>query len=129
MQYVEKVVRIILGAVFLIFGLNGFFGFIPMPQVSDSAGAFLGALAASGYFFPVLKVVETVSGLFLLTARFVPLALVLLAPITVQIFLYHIFLDPGGLMLAILLIASNIFLAYSYRGSFQSVLAQKVQPS
>ena len=93
--------RILLGLIFTVFGLNGFFNFIPMPPPEGAAAAYLGGLAASGYFFPVLKITEIISGLLLLSGRFVPLALLFLAPIVVQIFLMHAFLAPSGLPLAI----------------------------
>ena len=67
--------QLILGAMFVVFGLNGFFHFLPMPPMNDQANAFMGGLAGAGYFFPVLKGVEVLCGLALLARRFVPLAL------------------------------------------------------
>lgn len=113
--------RLFLGLVFTIFGLNGFFQFLPMPEPPADAGAFLGALAATGYMFPLIKGTEVVAGLLLLSGRYVPLALTLLAPITVNILLFHVVLAPApGLPLA--LIAAQIFLAYVHRDSFTPML-------
>lgn len=120
--------RLFLGLLFTVFGLNGFFGFLPMPQPTAEGGAFLGALAATGYMFPLIKGTEVVAGLLLLGNRFVPLALTLLAPVTVNILAYHVALDPSpGLPLVI--IASQLFLAYAYREAFRSVLQAKAEPS
>ena len=88
----------------------------------------MGALAASGYFFPVLKLVEVLAGALLLVRRFVPLALVLLAPIVVQIFLFHAVLTPGveNLVLPIVIVALEAYLGFVvYKGSFRPVLAAK----
>lgn len=93
--------RILLGLIFFVFGLNGFLQFLPAPPSTDAANAFGGALFATGYFFPVLKATETISGLLLLTGFAAPLALVILAPITIQILLYHSFLTPGLQFLAL----------------------------
>jgi len=79
-------------------------------------------LAASGYFFPLLKIAELVCAIMLLTGRFVPLALVILSPIIVKIFMVHLFLDRSGLPVAIFLVGANIFLAYCYRDAFKHLL-------
>ena len=95
----------------------------------NAAGAFAGALFASGYLFVVLKVVEVASGLLLLAGRFVTLALALLAPIVVNIVLFHAFLAPSGLPLALLVLALEIFLAWSYRSAYRPMLAARVAPT
>ena len=124
MGKVPLIARIILGLIFFVFGLNGFFNFITPPPMSEEAGAFLGALAATGYFFPVLKIFEILSGAMLLSGRFVPLALLFLAPIVLQIVLFHAFLDPGGLALPILIVILELYLGLvAYRSSFCKVLS------
>ena len=123
MGKVALIARIILGLIFFIFGLNGFLQFIPIPEMPGEAGAFLGALAATGYFFPVLKIFEIASGLMLLSGRFVPLALIFLAPITLQIFLFHAALAPGGLGMAILILILEWYLGlFVYRSSYSGLL-------
>lgn len=120
------VARLFLGLLFTVFGLNGFFGFLPMPDPTPEGGAFLGALAATGYMFPLIKGTEVISGLLLLSNRFVPLAITLLAPVTVNIFAYHLLLAPSpGMPIAI--IAAQLFLAYTYRAAFRPMLQSKVE--
>lgn len=116
--------RVVLGLIFTVFGLNGFLRFLPMPELNAEAGAFMGALAAAGYMFPMVKGIEVVSGLLLLSGRFVPLALILLAPILVNIAAFHIVLQPGPGM-AIVLMVLEAGIAYAYRDSFRGVLAAK----
>ncbi len=128
MRILTLVARILLGLIFFVFGLNGFFHFIPQPVPPAAAGAFAGALLATGYFFPLLKTVETLSGFLLLTGRFVPLALTLLAPIVVNIFAFHAFLLPGGLALATAVVVLEVFLAFRYRSAFAPMLKARVQP-
>ncbi len=123
MGKVALIARIILGLIFLVFGLNGFFHFMEMPPMPEEAGAYLGALAATGYFFPVLKIFEILSGALLLTDRCVPLALLFLAPIVLQIFLFHAFLDPSGLALPIVIVILELYLGLVvYRSSYSGVL-------
>ncbi len=121
--------RVLLGLIFVVFGLNGFFHFIPTPDMNEAAGSLMGAFMATGYFLMVLKLVEVVSGLMILTGRFLPLGLILLAPVSVHILLFHVFLDQGGLPMAIFIIAAQLFLAWAYRDSFSGVLQANAKPS
>ena len=91
---IDLIARWLLGLIFIVFGLNGFLHFIPMPEPTPESGAFFYALLKTGYFLPVLKLTEIISGVLLVLGRFVPLALTLLAPVIVQIFLFHILLIP-----------------------------------
>jgi hypothetical protein len=110
--------RLLLGAVFTVFGLNGFFHFLPAPPPSGLAAVFVGGLAASGYMFPLIKGSEVVVGLLLLGNRFVPLALTILAPIVVNILAFHLFLAPAGLALPLVVTALGIYLATTERAIF-----------
>lgn len=122
------VARVLLGLVFFVFGLNGFLHFLPMPPMPGPAGAFAGALAATGYMFPLIKSLEVLAGAALLTGKFVPLALVVLAPIVVNIAAFHVFLTPGDIGMSIVLVFLLAFLGYSYRRSFAGVLDPNAKP-
>jgi len=117
--------RLALGAIFTVFGLNGFLHFLPMPAPSGLAAVFVGGLGASGYFFPLLKGTEVIAGLLLLGNRYVPLALTVLAPIVVNIVAFHAFLAPSGLALPIVIAALGLYLAYTERAVFAPVLQAK----
>jgi uncharacterized membrane protein YphA (DoxX/SURF4 family) len=120
--------RVLLGLSFFVFGLNGFLHFIPQPPMSGPPGEFIGAMIATGYLFPLLKGTEVVSGALLLSGRFVPLALTLLAPVLVNIIFFHAFLEPGMIGLPLVLLALEIFLAWSYRAVFRPMLAARAAP-
>jgi len=117
------VARVLLGAVFLVFGLNGFLHFLPQPPAPQPAMAFAGALAASGYLFPLLKATEVVAGALLLLG-FVPIALTLLAPIVVNIVAFHVFLAPGNYAVVGLVLAAEIYLAIVHRAAFAPLFAR-----
>ncbi|MBX3225705.1 MAG: DoxX family protein [Labilithrix sp.] len=119
--------RVVLGLVFLVFGLNGFLQFLPQPPLPPAAAPFVTGLASSGYFFPLLKGIEVLAGVALLSNRFVPLALAVLAPIVVNIAAFHIFLVPG-LPMVVLLLSLELFLAWSYRASFAPMLRARATP-
>ena len=123
-----SVARIALGLVFFVFGANGFLSFIPQPPSPPAAGAFLGALAATGYMFPLIKATEVVAGALLLAGRYVPLALTLLAPIIVNIVAFHVALAPAGLPMAVFVLAAEVALAWFYRDAFRSVLDARSTP-
>ena len=127
-RHAPTAARVLLGLIFFVFGLNGFLNFIPQPPQAAAGGAFLGALAATGYMFPLIKGTEVVAGAMLLGNRFVPLALTLLAPIVVNIALFHSLLTPAFPMVVALL-GLEIFLAWSYRDSFRGVLTAQAKPA
>src|SRR4051794_788504 len=97
--------RLLLGLVFVVFGLNGFFMFIAVPPMAEPAQRFMGAIMATGYLLPLVKVLEIVGGLLLLSGRYVPLALLLLGPVLVNILCFHLFLDFSGALPAIVFTA------------------------
>jgi uncharacterized membrane protein YphA (DoxX/SURF4 family) len=122
-KHLPAAARLLLGLIFTVFGLNFFLHFLPTPPPpSPRAAAFGGALFASGYLFPLLKVTEIVAGLLLLTGRFVPLALTLLAPIVVNILGFHLFLAHAGLPLPLVVLAAELYLAWCYRAAFAPML-------
>jgi hypothetical protein len=110
--------RVALGLVFLVFGANFFLHFIPQPPAPPAAMAFAGALFASGYVFPLIKTLEVVAGALLLARVAVPFALVLLAPIIVNIVAFHALLAPAGLPLALFVLAAELHQAWVHRRAF-----------
>lgn len=117
------VFRYLLGAVFLIFGLNGFLNFIPQPDLPLKAMAFMKGLSTASYFFPLVKGLEVLAGAFLLSNRFVPLAIAILGPITLNIFMFHLTLTPLN-PVAFIVFLGNLFLAYAYQDHFKGVFAK-----
>ena len=113
----------------VVFGLNGFLQFLPMPPMEGAAAAMMGGLAGAGYFFPLLKGAEIVTGLMLLSGRFVPLALTILAPIVLNIVAFHVFVTGAGIGLPLVLMALGLYLAWSYRDAFRGVLQADAQPA
>jgi len=111
--------RIALGSIFLTFGLNGFYTFIPVPEFSP----FMAILVSSGYIY-VVKTVEVVCGLLLLANRYVPLALVLLGPDVANIVAYHVLLDHRNWPIAIVNVTIFVFLLHAYKPCFTPLLVQ-----
>ncbi|SHH19909.1 hypothetical protein SAMN04488109_3130 [Chryseolinea serpens] len=121
--------RIVLGLIYFVFGLNFFLHFLPTPpSAGGPADSFAGALFQSGYFFPFLKGLEVVVGILLLAGVFVPLALVVLAPISIHILLFHAFLTDNVVM-AVVILALNLYLAWSYRDYYKPLFAPKATAS
>lgn len=129
MSKLTMVARILLGLVFTVFGLNGFLNFLPPPELPEAAVPFMTGLASTGYFFPLLKLVEVVAGIFLLAGLFVPLALILLAPIVVNIAMFHFLLAPGEWWMGVLVVVLEIIVARGYWDSFSGVLEMRAKPS
>ena len=129
-RYIAPSVRILVGAAFTIFGLNGFLNFIPQPTtpLPAAAVAFMEALIATGYMLQLIAATQLIVGVLLLSNRFVPLALALLAPFIVNSILFHIFLEPTGRPMAFIVLALELYLAWTYRASYKAMLAARVAP-
>jgi putative oxidoreductase len=125
MKIVSTIARFLLGLIFVVFGLNGFLNFIPMPPPTGIAGQFIGALFLSHYLF-VVMFIQILGGILLIANRFVPLGLTLLGPVIVNIFFFHALMDPGGLPRAVVVILLWLLVAYSVRSAFAGVLQQRV---
>src|SRR5580658_7116571 len=98
MAKLTLIARLLLGLVFFVFGLNGFLHFIPQPKdMPPGTSDFFGALVRTGYMIPLIFATQTLGGALLLLNCFVPLALALLAPVVLNIILFHIFLAPSGI--------------------------------
>jgi putative oxidoreductase len=110
MKKVTLVARVLLGLIFLASGIAFFFT-TPPPLEGPMADFFKG-MAATRYFFYLLKGTEITCGLLLILGRFVPLALVVLAPVILNIFLVHAFMAPEGLIVATVLAVLEIYLAF-----------------
>lgn len=120
--------RLLLGLIYFVFGLNGFLQFIPTPpKMPEGAMAFMGGMMTAPYFFPVLKGTEVICGALLLSGMWSPLALVILAPITLQILLFHSFMTPGleNVILPLVMVALHVTAASAYKGIYKPLLARK----
>ena len=126
MKIATLVTRILLGLLFLVFGLNGFLHFIPMAPPAGLAGQYMGALLLSHYLVAVF-LLQTIGGALLLANRFVPLALVLLGPVLVNILLFHALMAPEGLPMALFATVLWAILFYAVRRAFVGVLVQRVE--
>ena len=121
--------RGLLGFVFFLAGLNGFLNFMPAPASMPKGPLdFMMAMMQTGYFFKLLAGTQLLAGALLLANRYVPLALLLLAPVIVNIVAFHVFLLPSGIVMAAVVFALELHLAIVYRAAYRSVLAARVSP-
>ena len=122
MKIATIIVRVLLGLMFVVFGSNIFFHFIPMPPLPETlAGDFSKALMQSHYIY-VVGLLQFGGGLLLLIGRYVPLGLTLLGPVIVNILLFHSFLEPSGLPMALIVSALALFLLWRYRSNFAGLV-------
>jgi putative oxidoreductase len=126
MKIATSIARILLGLLFLVFGLNGFLHFIPMAPPAGLAGQYMGALFLSHYLVAVF-LLEIIGGALLLANRFVPLALVLLGPVLVNVLLFHALMAPEGLPIALFATVLWGLLFSAVRRAFAGVLVQRVE--
>jgi putative oxidoreductase len=125
MKILTLIARLLLGLIFVVFGLNGFLNFLSMgPMPSGLAGQFISALLLSHYIW-VVAALQVAGGALLLVNRFVPLALVLLGPVIVNIILYHVFLDSSGAAPAAVVTVLWFIVFYAHRQYFSGIFVQR----
>jgi putative oxidoreductase len=126
MKIAVLIARILLGLLFLVFGLNGFFHFIPMPPPTGLAGQYFTVLFVSHYLVPVF-LLQVVGGVLLLANRYVPLALILLGPVLVNILMFHSLMAPEGLPMALITTVLWLIVFAGVRKAFAGVFVQRVE--
>jgi putative oxidoreductase len=125
MKIAVLVARILLGLMFLVFGLNGFLNFLHMPTPPGPAGQYVGVLFMSHYLH-VVFLVEVIGGALLLSGQFIPLGLVLLGPVLFNILLFHTFLLPSGFPPALFATVLWFIVFFGVRKAFTGIFSQKV---
>lgn len=127
MKIAMIIVRTLMGLLFIFASVVVLFNLFPPPTEfpNEIARKFNEGMFAPAYFVKLLKITELLCGIAFVAGRYVPLATVVIAPIIINIFLYHAFVDTTGLPVAIFLVLANIFVAYYYRNSYAGLLAAK----
>ena len=125
MKIAAVIVRTLMGLLFIFASAAFFLKLFPEPELTGNMKIFNDGLKASGYLVQLAKVIELLCGIAFVSGRFVTLAIVLIAPITVNIFCVHAFLAPEGLPVAIFVLFGNLFLAYRYRENYKSLFTAK----
>jgi putative oxidoreductase len=118
--------RLLLGFIYLVFGLDYFLHFIPyQPLHTGKTGAFIAGLKGIGYFYPMIKVIQIAGGLSLLFNRYAPFFAVVLFPISLNVLLFHTILVPSGWLMGVTLMAPNVLLGYGYRKYYSGMFTAK----
>jgi putative oxidoreductase len=125
MKIAATVSRYVLGLLFTVFGLNGFLHFIPQPPPAAAVAQQFMMSAFTSHYLAVVFLVQIVGGLLLLSGRFVPLALAILAPVLVNILNFHITMDPGNIGIGAFAALLWIILFVQYRQSFSALFQSR----
>ncbi|PJB72520.1 MAG: DoxX protein [Alphaproteobacteria bacterium CG_4_9_14_3_um_filter_47_13] len=122
MKTALKIITALFGLFWLVFGLNNFLHFFSIPEPSQAGTDFMQALENTGYVLPLVYGVQVIAGLMLLIRRFVPLALLLLAPIVANILLYDLFLNPSGLVIGCVIGVLYVAVLFDHKHKFIPLL-------
>lgn len=114
-----KIIRIVLGLILIVFGVNKIYTFIPLPSPPPAAAEFMGSLADTGYILTVVAILEIIIGIMLLLKLWIPFALLLLLPISINILLFHLFLDIPSIGAALVVAVLNGVLIYKHRRKYK----------
>ena len=125
MKIAVVIVRVLVGLLFLFASIVVLFKLVPQPELVGRVKVFMDGVNASEYLMPLIKITELVCGIAFVTGYYVPLAIVVIAPVIINIFLFHAFVDTQGLAVGVALVFANVFLAYAYRDKFRPLLAAR----
>jgi putative oxidoreductase len=127
MKIASMIARYLMGLGFVIFGLNGFLNFLPQPPLPPGPALdYVKNLSTTHYMVPVFAF-QLIGGILLLINRYVPLALTILAPILVNIVMFHSLMQPGGLPMALLFVIFWILVFTSVRSAFTGLFQSQVE--
>jgi hypothetical protein len=125
MKNATLISRLLLGFIYLVFGLDYFLHFIPyQPNHTGRVAAFKAALMGAGYFYPMIKSIQIVGGISVLANQYAPFFAVVLFPISLNVLLYHTILVPSGWLMGVLLVVPNLFLGYAYRNYYNGMFVR-----
>lgn len=128
-RFLPHVTRILMGLGFVVFGLNGFLNFLPPPpNLPEPVTNLMKAMVETHYMFPLIAGTQLAVGILLVINLFVPFALVLIAPVIVNIIAFHLFLDPAGIVPGLIVLLLEIFLVWAYRDYFRSLFTLRAKP-
>ncbi len=128
MKTATIILRILLGLLYLVFGLDYFLHFIPyQPEHTGAAAALKNGLIETGYIYPMMKTIQVVGGISLISNRYAPFAAVVVFPISLNVFLFHTILVPSGWLMGVLLLGPNLFLGYAYRSYYRGLFVKKAE--
>jgi putative oxidoreductase len=126
MKIATTILRILLGLIYLVFGLDYFFHFIPyQPMHTGAAAALKDGLIGTGYIYPMMKSIQIIGGISLIVNRYAPFSAVMLFPISLNVLLFHTILVPSGWLMGVFLIVPNLFLGYAYRKYYAGMFTKK----
>jgi putative oxidoreductase len=125
MKIAVLIARILLGLVFLVFGLNGFLNFLHGPMPTGAAGQYMAVMGGT-FYIHFIFLVQLIGGVLLLSGQFIPLALVLLGPVIINILLFHVSMQPSGLPPGLFAALLWFIIFFGVRRAFAGIFAQKV---
>jgi uncharacterized membrane protein YphA (DoxX/SURF4 family) len=126
MKKATLIFRILLGLIYLVFGLDYFLHFIPYQPMHTGAAADLKAgLMGTGYIYPMMKTIQILGGISLIIDRYAPFSAVVLFPISLNVLLFHTILVPSGWLMGVFLMGPNLFLGYAYRKYYAGMFIRK----
>ncbi len=120
------IMRILLGFLYLVFGLDYFLHFIPyQPGHTGAAAALKEGLIGTGYIYPMMKTIQVLGGLSLMINRYAPFSAVVLFPISLNVFLFHTLLVPSGWLMGVFMLVPNLFPGHAYSEYYRDLFTRK----
>jgi putative oxidoreductase len=111
---------VLLGTIYIVFGSNFFLHFIPLPSMGGYADTFVGLMVSTG-FLTVVKVIEVITGILLVSGVQRPLGALLIAPISISILMFELFM-VNQIGIGLILVIINAFVIFQYKEKFIPII-------
>jgi uncharacterized membrane protein YphA (DoxX/SURF4 family) len=128
MKIASTIARYLLGLMFTVFGLNGFLHFLKMPPPSSPLAMQFMTVMSDSHYLMLVFAFQLLAGILLLSGRYIPLALTILAPIIVNIWMYHLTMDPAGIGPGVVATILWILVFLPVRANFVGLFQPKPEP-
>jgi hypothetical protein len=114
-------IQVLVGLMLIVFGLNKFLHFIPMPPPTEEMGAYMGALIQTGFLFPLIALIEIIVGFSLVINKFAALMVLIVMPVMINAILAHLFLDPAGIGASAFIVSALIIVIIRHKERYSSL--------
>lgn len=126
---IQFVAAVIFGLVMVNSGLNKFFNYMPMPEISPEMMNVVMALVATKWIIPLVGIAEVIGGVLVVIRKSRALGAIVIFPVMIGILVHHLTHDVAGIGLSIILFAINIWLIIEHRARYFPMINELPQQS
>lgn len=122
MKIVKFILFILFGLMFINAGLNKFFNYMPMPELTPEQIKFFTAFTSISWMMPLIAIIEVIGGILVIIPKTRALGAIIILPVMVGILVHHATVDTSGLVIALVLMAINVLAIVDNWRKYQALI-------